>query len=183
MKRMTVVVCEIVIFWVPPDCKVYKVLCSVEGRYILGTMSCNFWGQMSDTNCQFSSTENYSDLKMARICIVYITQDRLDMRYSDISMKMCERSIGPLFLYTHIIELLAGWEHCRIQMAEMVFSCVLFVTVTLSHMMGSLFMLDLSLLPMVQGQWKVLSCVWHASGNRMPWKANNLVEGHQTRLI
>jgi hypothetical protein len=166
MKRMTVVVCEIVIFWVPPDCKVYKVLCSVEGRYILGTMSCNFWGQMSDTNCQFSSTENYSDLKMARICI-----------------KMCERSIGPLFLYTHIIELLAGWEHCRIQMAEMVFSCVLFVTVTLSHMMGSLFMLDLSLLPMVQGQWKVLSCVWHASGNRMPWKANNLVEGHQTRLI
>ncbi len=95
---MTVVVCEIVIFWVPRDCKVSNVLCSVEGRYILGTMSCNFWGQMSHTNCQFSSTENYSDLKMARICIVDITPDILDMRYSDISMKMCERSIGPFSL-------------------------------------------------------------------------------------
>jgi hypothetical protein len=96
---------------------------------------------------------------MARICIVDITADILDMRYSDISMKMCERSIGPFSLYTYILELLAGWEQCHIQMAEMVFSCVLFVTVTLSHMMGSLFMLDLSLLPMVQGQWKGLSCV------------------------
>jgi hypothetical protein len=76
-----------------------------------------------DTNCQFSSLENYSDLKMARICIVYITPDILDMRYSDISMKMCERSIGPFSLYTYILELLAGWEQCHIQMAEMVFSC------------------------------------------------------------